>query len=224
MPSVKDSVLELVLNFALSMKVLRPLFLSLALFGSAALAQAGTYTVKAGDTLSAIAQTYRMDVMELMRSNNLTSTTIEIGQVLRVTGTPAAANRAPNVAATNARTTVNVRQAAMNLLGIPYRLGSATNRALDCSAYTQLVFRNIGVQLPRTAAEQWRVGRPVSRGNLQVGDLVFFNTMGRGVSHVGIYIGSGQFANANSYHARTVVDSFSNPYWSSRFMGGRRVL
>lgn len=203
------------------MRLLRSLLFVLALFGGSALAQAGSYTVKRGDTLSAIANTYRMDVMQLMRINNLTSTTIEIGQVLRVQG---AAAPVQNVAAPAARNTVTVRAAAMNLLGVPYRLGATGGGALDCSAYVQAVFRNLGVQLPRTTGEQWRVGVAVARGNLQVGDLVFFNTMGRGVSHVGIYLGQGQFANANSFHGRTVVDNFSNAYWSTRFVGGRRIL
>lgn len=202
------------------MRLLRSLLFVLALFGGSALAQAGTYTVKRGDTLSAIANTYRMDVMQLMRINNLSSTTIEIGQVLRVQG---AAAPVQNVAAP-ARAGVNVRTASMNLLGIPYRLGATGGGAFDCSSYVQAVFRNLGVQLPRTTGEQWRLGIAVARGNLQVGDLVFFNTLGRGVSHVGIYLGGGQFANANSFHGRTVVDNFSNPYWSTRFVGGRRVL
>ena len=82
----------------------------------------------------------------------------------------------------------------------------------------------MGVSLPRTAASQFRSGYAVGRSNLQAGDLMFFNTMGRGVSHVAIYLGNGSFANANSYYGRTMIDNLSNPYWSSRYIGARRVI
>lgn len=118
-----------------------------------------------------------------------------------------------------------VRTAATQFLGIRYALGGTGSGGLDCSGFTMRVFQTMGIRLPRTAAGQWNIGRPVSSRNLQPGDLVFFNTTGRGVSHVGIYVGDGQMANANSYRGRTVIEPlFSNPYWASRYLGARRVL
>ncbi|WP_034383216.1 C40 family peptidase [Deinococcus sp. YIM 77859] len=118
-----------------------------------------------------------------------------------------------------------IRTAASRFLGIRYALGGTGNGGLDCSGFTMRVFQQMGIRLPRTAAGQWNTGRPVSSRNLQPGDLVFFNTTGRGVSHVGIYVGGGQMANANSYRGRTIIEPlFGNPYWASRYIGARRVL
>ena len=68
------------------------------------------------------------------------------------------------------------------------------------------------------------MGSRVSFRNLRAGDLVFFNTLGRGVSHAGVYLGGGMFANANSYRGRVVVESINARYWTSRFVTARRVL
>ena len=188
-------------------------------------AGAANYTVKSGDTLSKIARNYGTDAASLMRLNGLRSTTIQVGQKLQVgsgfTKTNTAKAAAP--AAYSSRPFVNT--AASRYLGIRYVLGGTGYGGIDCSGYTLRVFQQMGINLPRTAAAQWRVGYAVSSRNLQPGDLVFFNTLGRGVSHVGIYLGNGMMANANSYQGRTVVEPlFSNPYWASRYMGARRVL
>ncbi|MDO4247336.1 MAG: peptidoglycan endopeptidase [Deinococcus sp.] len=189
-------------------------------------AGAATYTVKSGDTLSKIARNYGTDAASLMRLNGLRSTTIQVGQRLQIGGGFTKSNTA-QAAAPAARTSSRpyVNTAASRYLGIRYVLGGTGYGGIDCSGYTLRVFQQMGINLPRTAAAQWRVGYAVSSRNLQPGDLVFFNTMGRGVSHVGIYLGNGMMANANSYHGRTVVEPmFSNPYWASRYMGARRVL
>ncbi|MFC6590761.1 C40 family peptidase [Deinococcus lacus] len=199
------------------MNVLRSFLLTAAFLGSTALA--GSYTVRGGDTLYRIAQAHGMSTQQLMELNGLQNTNIEVGQALTVSGTPKASGP---VAASGG---VSVRTAASRYLGLRYRLGATGGGAVDCSSYTQLVFRNLGISIPRTAAGQWRTGSPVSSRNLREGDLVFFNTTGRGVSHVGIYVGGGQMANANSYYGRSMIEPlFSNPYWASRYMGARRVL
>ncbi|WP_135228258.1 C40 family peptidase [Deinococcus fonticola] len=118
-----------------------------------------------------------------------------------------------------------IRSAANRFLGIRYVLGGTGGRGIDCSGYTLQVFRTLGINLPRTAYAQWRSGVAVSSRNLRAGDLVFFNTTGRTASHVGIYLGNGMMANANSYQGRTVIEPlFSNKYWASRYIGARRVL
>jgi len=87
---------------------------------------------------------------------------------------------------------------ARDLLGVPYRFGGATLRAIDCSAFVQKVFRSIGIDLPRTAREQFKIGREVDRVDIAKGDLVFFKTYSRYYpSHVGIYIGDNYFIHAS---------------------------
>lgn len=205
------------------MKLSHVLLTALALSGTAS---AATYTVKAGDTLYSIAKATGVDASTLMKLNRLNSSTINLGQKLTVSGAASApAARATTAAAPADRGSTFIRSAATRYLGIRYVLGGNGNGGIDCSAYTMNVFRQMGINLPRTAAAQWRVGSPVSRRDLRAGDLVFFNTMGRTASHVGIYLGDGMMANANSYQGRTVVEPlFSNSYWANRYDGARRVL
>lgn len=189
------------------------------------LALAATYTVKSGDTLSAIARATGTDAAALMRMNGLNSTTIQVGQKLNIGG--ATVKGPVNSAAPAARSNGGafVRTAAARFLGVRYVLGGNGRNGLDCSSFTQSVFRNLGINLPRTAASQWRSGYAVSRRDLRAGDLVFFNTMGRVASHVGLYVGDGMMANANSYKGRTVIEPlFANAYWANRYNGARRVL
>ncbi|MDB5045817.1 MAG: peptidase [Deinococcus sp.] len=208
------------------MNAFRVLLIAAALSTSSSLA--ATYTVKSGDTLYSIARATRVDAPTLMKLNRLPSTTIQVGQRLNIGGTSApVASRpaAPQAAAAPTRGGVFVRSAASRWLGIRYVLGGTGGGGIDCSGFTMNVFRSLGINLPRTAAAQWRMGSAVSRRDLRAGDLVFFNTMGRVASHVGIYMGDGMMANANSYHGRTIIEPlFSNVYWASRYSGARRVL
>ncbi|CAM4009126.1 C40 family peptidase [Deinococcus frigens] len=203
-------------------RFLLPLALA-ALISPAAVASA--YTVKSGDTLSAISRATGVDAAALMRLNGLSSSTIQVGQKLNLGGaTVSAPVRAAAPAATNTGGAF-VRTAAARFLGVRYALGGSGRNGLDCSSFTQSVFRSMGVSLPRTAAGQWNSGRAVSRRDLRSGDLVFFNTMGRTASHVGLYVGDGMMANANSYRGRTVIEPlFANAYWANRYNGARRVM
>ncbi|GGR80605.1 C40 family peptidase [Deinococcus sedimenti] len=207
------------------MKATRTLLTLLALCGTAT---AATYTVKPGDTLYSIAKSTGVDAAKLMQMNKLGSSTIQVGQKLSTGGAaPTAPAARPQAAAPAPAATggVTIRAAASRFLGARYVLGATGGGALDCSSYTMSVFRQMGINLPRTAAAQWRVGSAVSRRDLRAGDLVFFNTMGRTASHVGVYLGDGMMANANSYHGRTMIEPlFSNSYWASRYDGARRVL
>lgn len=191
-------------------------------------AGAATYTVKAGDTLFKIASANGMETATLMRLNGLRSTTIEVGQRLNLGAGSSFAKSASAQVARPAPQTAGrayINTAASRYLGIRYALGGTGARGIDCSGYTMRVFQQLGVRLPRTAAAQWGVGYAVSSRNLQAGDLVFFNTTGRGVSHVGVYLGGGMMANANSYYGRSIIEPiFSNPYWASRYVGARRVM
>lgn len=114
----------------------------------------------------------------------------------------------------------------LELVGINYRLGGTNPESgLDCSGFVQIVFRDsLGKLLPRTAREQSQVGDEVSRGELKPGDLVFFNTMRRAFSHVGIYLGDNHFVHAPRTGAKIRVEDMSQSYWVKRYNGARRIL
>ena len=112
---------------------------------------------------------------------------------------------------------------AKQYIGVPYVWGGSTPSGFDCSGFVQYVFAKHGITLPRTSAQQYTAGTWVSKSNLQPGDLVFYNTSGSGVSHLGIYIGNGQFIHASSSKG-VMISEMSNSYWSARYYGARRVL
>lgn len=115
---------------------------------------------------------------------------------------------------------------ALGLMGSPYRYGgSEPSRGFDCSGLVNYVFQQAaGARLPRSAAEQAAATRRISRSQLREGDLVFFNTLGRPNSHVGIYIGDGRFVNAPSSGGHVRIDSLTNPYFSKRFDSARSLF
>jgi cell wall-associated NlpC family hydrolase len=114
---------------------------------------------------------------------------------------------------------------AMGLLGVRYRFGGNTpETGLDCSGLVQLVFKeSFGLVLPRRAAQMSQVGGNISKDELKPGDLVFFNTLKRAFSHVGIYVGEGKFVHAPSSGGKVRVESLNTPYWVTRFNGARRL-
>ena len=113
---------------------------------------------------------------------------------------------------------------AHQYLGVPYVFGGNSPRTgLDCSAYVKLVYSQVGIELPRTADAQYTRGTPVSVTDLIPGDAVFFQTYAPGASHVGIYIGDGNFIHASSSRGVT-VSSLSAAYYSSHYLGARRMI
>jgi len=111
-------------------------------------------------------------------------------------------------------------------LGVDYRNGGVSPvSGFDCSGLVAHVYREAyGMRLPRSTAEQSRLGRPIERSELAPGDLVFYDTLGYPFSHVGIYLGEGRFVHAPRTGARVRIESVENPYWRSRFSGARRLL
>ncbi|MFN3995960.1 MAG: C40 family peptidase, partial [bacterium] len=102
--------------------------------------------------------------------------------------------------------------------------GATGPNAFDCSGLVQWAFKKVGVNLPRTADMQFRVGRTVSKYQLQPGDLIFFaNTYCPGISHVGIYIGGGRFVHAANSRKGVIVSSLSESYWAQHYAGAKRV-
>ncbi len=114
---------------------------------------------------------------------------------------------------------------ARSLLGVPYAYGGKSRSGTDCSGFVLQVFAPLGLNLPRVSADQAQIGVPVERGELQSGDLVFFDTEGRGkVTHVGIVVEGNTFINANSFAGRVGLDDLNSRYWATRYLGARRVL
>jgi cell wall-associated NlpC family hydrolase len=111
---------------------------------------------------------------------------------------------------------------AYKYLGVPYVFGGNTPDGFDCSGFTKYVFSHNGIRLPRMADEQYLLGAKVSRRELVPGDLVFFTTYEPGVSHTGIYVGDDNFISATS-SGGIRVDSLNSGYWSSRYVGAKRV-
>lgn len=114
----------------------------------------------------------------------------------------------------------------LGFLGIRYRKGGdgPESGGFDCSGLVKKVFGvSMGLSLPRTAAEMAGVGEKVNKQSLQTGDLVFFNTMNRAFSHVGIYLGDNRFLHSPRTGGKVRVERMDTTYWTKRFNGGRRV-
>jgi cell wall-associated NlpC family hydrolase len=118
----------------------------------------------------------------------------------------------------------SVTGTALGLRGTPYRNGGADPAGFDCSGFVQYVFAQHGVIVPRKVAEQFRAGHDVPASQVEAGDLVFFTTVAPGASHVGIALGGDAFVHAPSSTGEVRVERLNAPYWSTRFVGARRVL
>ncbi len=124
------------------------------------------------------------------------------------------------------QTAQNMASVALSYLGVPYRYGgNSAEQGLDCSGFVRLVYeQTAGLKLPRRSEEMNRLGSPVSTEDLQAGDLVFYNTLRRPHSHVGIYIGDGQFVHAPSSGGQVRVEKMAATYWQKRFDGAKRMV
>ena len=117
-----------------------------------------------------------------------------------------------------------VIKTAKSYLGVPYKFGGTTPKAFDCSGYLQYVFAQNGISIPRTADEQYKLGRRTTGSNQLVpGDLVFFTTYEPGASHCGLYLGNDEFIHASSSKG-VRIDKLSNSYWAPRYYGGKHIV
>lgn len=115
---------------------------------------------------------------------------------------------------------------ALSLTGIPYRFGGTTPEfGMDCSGMVRYVFKETsGTELPRSSEEISRLGEQIANAKLRPGDLVFFNTLKRAFSHVGIYLGERKFIHSPSSGGKIRIENLDTTYWKKRFDGARRLL
>lgn len=141
---------------------------------------------------------------------------------------PAAAGSVPAARPTGAggaaAVAYGVTGTALSLRGTPYRNGGSDPSGFDCSGFVHYVFAQNGVNVPRTVTDQFHAGRAVDPPQIAAGDLVFFATVSAGASHVGISIGGDEFVHAPSGRGEVRVERLSAAYWSTRFVGAKRVL
>lgn len=204
-------------------------------------------TVRAGDSLWALSQRYHVSLTHLEQWNHLTvHSVLPIAARLTLNGANPSPPRVHNMptqttSSTQARSAqlsgrsssgqssvvaagvrgLSVVSYAEEFIGVPYVWGGVGPSGFDCSGFVQFVYGHFGVQLGRTSYEQFDEGTAVYESELLPGDLVFFNTYGAGPSHVGIYVGSGQFISASG--SAVQILSLNATYWLSHYIGARRV-
>jgi cell wall-associated NlpC family hydrolase len=114
---------------------------------------------------------------------------------------------------------------AMSLIGTRYhRGGNSPETGFDCSGFVGYLYREVmNLRLPRSADEIWRIGQEVDRSTLEPGDLVFYNTMRKPFSHVGVYVGEGKFVHAPASGGAVRTENMDDRYWSRRWNGAKRI-
>lgn len=118
---------------------------------------------------------------------------------------------------------MTLQSSVEKVIGTPYVWGGTSTNGFDCSGFIQYIYKEHGVKLPRTTKEQVKLGDPVEKDELRAGDLVFFNTDGKGVSHAGIYMGDGLMGHTSVGNG-SEISPFSETYYAKRFVSARRIL
>lgn len=130
----------------------------------------------------------------------------------------------PIVASASATWVPPLLTTALALRGTPYRLGgNDPTTGFDCSGFVRYVFAKFGLQLPREVQAQYKTGRSIARDEIRAGDLVFFETVSKGASHVGIALGNDEFVHAPSSKGVVRTERYTVEYWAKRWIGARRV-
>ena len=203
-----------------------------------------TYTVKKGDNVYKIAKRFDLDIDELKEMNGLETDHLNPGQKILLeheteTNEPKTYNAILSQAFSRSNLEEELMQVseseehgmkdrlilfAKKLLDIPYRFGGNTLLGIDCSAYVQKVYSLVGINISRSARQQFTEGNPVDKEELSIGDLVFFRTYASFPSHVGIYLGNNLFIHASSRSKKVTIDSLETPYYLKRFIGAKRLI
>lgn len=108
-------------------------------------------------------------------------------------------------------------------VGNPYRYGGATPNGFDCSGLVYYTHGKLGIRTPRTSRQLYSIARPIKLSQLESGDVVFFKLNNKKISHVGIYIGKGQFVHAPNTGRKVSTNQLSDPFWNTRIIGGGRL-
>lgn len=178
------------------------------------------YTVKSGDTLWNISRTYGTIVERIQDLNSLESSLIFPGQSLLIAKD---GKGSPEIEVSRGTSRVDTILAyAKSFIGVPYVYGGESPKGFDCSGYIQYVFKRFGMDLPRTADEQFYGGNRISSQEAKPGDIVAFKSDGE-ISHTGIYIGGGRFISATS-SSGVMISSVYGPYWGEHFYGFSRIV
>ncbi len=207
--------------------------------------EARLYVVKNGDTLTKIAKRFEIDQNDLKEINKLRPDELKTGQRLLL-DEPAGEHGSTALYSTASLSDKDIHEEiktlsespelkslslnerlilfAKKMRDIPYKFGGSSFFGIDCSGYVQKVFGFLNIPLPRTAREQFNIGESILKEELSIGDLVFFKTYASFPSHVGIYLGNNLFIHASSRGRKVTIDSLETPYYSSRFIGGKRLI
>jgi LysM repeat protein len=191
------------------------------------------YRPKKGDTIDKIASKFNIDKEDILESNNISGKklpkVILIPKIIEVDDSEELvelSNKPLKPWRSNDEKYMLVK-VAKGFMGAPYKYGGETVRGLDCSAFVKKIYDIFDVQLPRSAREQFLVGYKITKDELAVGDLVFFKTKRyvKYPTHVGIYIGDGNFIHSSSNRSKigVKVDALSSDFYSKSFVGATRV-